>query len=93
MKKNNMQDYCNAMNQIIKDNKEDRVDRLNAVMYKVFQDGGNLYWNRDVFITCNGDDVKMRELARTSLEVHFEPSDDPQEHLGVVLHYNVPLNL
>ena len=23
MKKNNMQDYCNAMNQIIKENKED----------------------------------------------------------------------
>lgn len=82
MKKNNMQDYCNAMNQIIKENKE---DSLNEVMRKVFQDGGNLYWNRDGFITCNSDDEKMRELARTSLEVHFEPSDDPQEHLDVVL--------
>ena len=85
-----MQDYCNAMNQIIKENKE---DSLNEVMRKVFQDGGNLYWNRDVFITCNGDDEKMKELARTSLDVHFEPSDDPQDHLGVVLHYNIPLNL
>lgn len=93
MKKNNMQDCCNTMNHIIKENKEDRVGSLNEVMCKVFQDGGNLYRDRDVFIACNGDDEKMRGLARTSSDVRFGPSDDPQEHLGVVSHYDVPLNL
>ena len=88
-----MKKYCDELNKIIKDNGDDRVDRLNDVMYKVFQDGGDLYWNRDVFISCNGDNEKMKKLVTTTDKVHFEPSDDPTEHPGVVVHYNIPLNL
>lgn len=88
-----MQKYCDELNKIIKYNYDDRVNRLNDVMYKVFQDGGNLYWHRDVFISCNGDDEKIKKLVTTSDVVHFEPSDDPTEHPGVVVHYNEPLNL
>lgn len=51
--------YCDELNQIMKGNKEDRVNSLNDVMYKVLQEGGGLYWHRDVFIDCNGDREKM----------------------------------
>ena len=89
----NTQKYCDELNEIIKNNQEDRVAKLNDVMYKVLQDGGNLYWHRDVFISCNGDDEKMKKLVTTSDIVHFEPSNDTTEHPGVVVHYNEPLNL
>ncbi len=88
--KDNMKVYCDEMNKIIKENKEDRVARLNEIMCKVFKEGGDLYWDRELYIDCNGDDDKIKELVRTSDKVHFEPSDDPQEHLGVVVRYNEP---
>lgn len=88
-----MQKYCDELNEIIKNNQEDMVAKLNDVMYKVFQDGGNLYWHRDVFIDCNGNDDRMKKLVTTTDKVHFEPSDDPTEHPGVVVHYNEPVNL
>lgn len=91
--KNNMKSYCKEMNRIISENKENRIDLLNEVMAKVFAEGGELLWNRDVFISCNGNDKTMRDLVRYSDKVHFEPSDDPVEHLGVVVHYNEPLDL
>lgn len=53
MKKNNMQDYCNTVNHIIKENKEDRVGRLNEVMRNDFQDGGNLLLQKELaFMDC-----------------------------------------
>ncbi len=91
--KDNMESYCKEMNKIISENKSNRIDLLNEVMNKVYSDGGQLYWNRDVYIICNGDDKTMKDLVRYSDDVHFEPSDDPQEHPGVVVHYNVPFNL
>ena len=91
--KSNMKSYCNEMNKIISENKGNRIDLLNEVMAKVYAEGGELLWNRDVFISCNGNDKTMRDLVRYSDKVHFEPSDDPVEHPGVVVYYNEPLNL
>ena len=88
--KNNMVSYCNEMNKIISENKGNRIDLLNEVMEKVFAEGGELLWNRDVFISCNGNDKTMRDLVRYSDKVHFEPSDDPQEHPGVVVCFGNP---
>lgn len=80
--------YCDELNQIMKENKEDRVNRLNDTMYKVLHEGGGLYWHREVFIDCNGDRERMSKLVTESDKVHFEPSDDPDEHPGVVVRYN-----
>ena len=49
--------------------------------------GGGLYWDRDIFIDCNGEDERMRDLVRKSDKVFFEPSGDPGEHPGVVVRY------
>ena len=89
MEKNEkMQIYCNIMNTVIKEDGKHRTELLNEVMKRVYADGGCLYWHRDVFISCGGDDKKMKDLVKYSDNVHFEPSDDPQEHPGVTVHYN-----
>lgn len=83
-----MKRLCNKLNKIISEKKDGFIDELNKLMYEqVFQKGWQLYWDREIFIDCNGNEKTMKDLVRKSDLVKFEPSDDPTEHPGVVIRY------
>lgn len=85
-----MESICKHLNSLI-DKKEDGfIDVVNAIIAKLYKDGYAMYWDRDIFIDCNGDDEKMADLVRKSNKVHFYPSDDPEEHQGIVVRYKQP---
>ena len=82
-----IQKACDRLNEAISEKKEGFLDVVNLIMNQIYQEGGGLYWDRDIFIDCNGEDERLRHLVRKSDKVFFEPSDDPGEHPGVVVRY------
>lgn len=48
----------------------------------------NLYWDRELYIDCNGDRDKLWDVLIHTDKVHFELSEDKDEHPGVVVRYN-----
>jgi len=78
---------CKILNEAILKKEPGFLDIVNLTMNQIYQEGGELYWDRDIFIDCNGADERMRDLVRKSDKVFFEPSDDPGEHPGVVVRY------
>jgi hypothetical protein len=85
-----MENVCEKLNKLIDDKQDGFIDEVNAIIAKVYEDGGAMYWDREIFIDFNGDDEKMKDLVRKSNKVHFFPSDDPTEHKGVVVGYKNP---
>ena len=85
-----MEDICKNLNKLIDEKKDGFIDEVNAIIAKVYEDGGAMYWDREIFIDFNGDDEKMKDLVRKSNKVHFFQSDDPTEHKGVVVGYKNP---
>lgn len=84
-----MKRLCKKLNKIIAEKKEGFIDELNKLIADLYEQGGEMYWDRDIFIDCNGDDERMRDLVRKTDSVQFEPSDDPVEHPGVVIRYKI----
>ena len=81
---------CEKLNALIPCKTQEGKDALNAALNElVFDAGGDLYWHRDVFLACDCgcDDKKMRSLVTDTELVEFVPSDDPEEHLGVVVRF------
>ena len=80
---------CDELNKVLADNKEDYVLIINNIIdKKVFQNGGSLYWDRELFIDCGADDNKCRRMIRTNPDdVMFRPTFDSIEHPGITLTY------
>lgn len=78
---------CKILNEAILKKEPGFMDIVNLTMNQIYQEGGELYWDRDIFIDCNGEDERMRDLVRKSDNVFFEPHNDPGEHPGVVVRY------
>ena len=78
---------CNKLNKLISEKKDGFIDNINAIINELYQKGGALYWDRQIYIDCNSDDERMRSLVTRTDKVEFEPSDDPTEHPGVVVRY------
>lgn len=85
-----MEKICEQLNKLIDEKKDGFIDEVNAIIAKLHENGGDMYWDREIFIDCNGDDETMRDLVRKSNKVHFYPSDDYEEHKGVVVRYKKP---
>lgn len=81
---------CNKLNKILNnrpDSQREFINTINEIIYnEVFQCGGGLYWNRELFIDCNADDELCRKMIHTN-KVMFVPADDPFEHPGITLAY------
>lgn len=81
---------CNKLNKILDNRPESQsefIDTINEIIYnEVFQCNGGLYWNRELFIDCDGDDELCRKMIHTN-KVMFVPSDDLIEHPGITLTY------
>lgn len=87
--KNNFKSVCKKLNKILSEKKEDYVDEINKIMDEdVFAKGGELYFDRDVYLSYDCDSEKVRSVVREKPEhVQFEPSDDIDEHPGVTVRF------
>ena len=79
---------CGKINKILPCKSETDIDKLNAAIYKMYQidENASVYYNRQLYIDCNCQKAKMREFLFTD-KVHFEASEDVEEHPGIVLRY------
>ena len=83
----NLKSICKKLNKLITDKEDGFIDKVNELIYEMHKNGGGLYWDRNVLISCNGDEDKMKELVRNSDLVEFVVTDDPEEHPGVKVKY------
>ena len=88
--KNKLGEYCERLNQCLPVKSQNDIDSLNNILTEAVENipGYNLFWHRDIFLDCNGDNEKMRNLVAKTDKVHFEVSDDIEEHIGVIVKYN-----
>ena len=81
---------CNKLNKILDNRPESQsefIDTINEIIYnEVFQCGGDLYWNRELFIDSGANDELSRKMIYTN-KVMFIPSDNPIEHPGITMAY------
>ena len=79
---------CNKLNKILDNRPESKSEfsyKINEIIYnEVFQRGGDLYWDRELFIDCGCNDELCRKMIHTD-KVMFVPSDDPIEHPGITM--------
>lgn len=87
MKKISPKIICRILNKAIFEKKDGFEDVVNLTLNKLYQNGGCVYWDRDLYIDYNVDEEKMRELIFKSKVVEFVPTEDPQEHPGITLRY------
>ena len=84
----NFKSVCKKLNKILSERKEGFIDKINKIMKEeVFDKGGDLYFDRDVYLKYDCDDEKVRSCVRKSKHVQFEPTDDPEEHPGVTVRF------
>ena len=81
---------CNKLNKILEnrpENKEKFINMINDIFFnEVFNAGGDLYWDRELFINCNCDSEKCRKMIHRN-DVMFRDTMDPVEHPGITLCY------
>lgn len=80
---------CEKLNAHLPCKSQEDIDALNNLIYEMRKANpdSNLYWDREIYIDANFSFEQMREIAKYSGKVQFEPSDDPMEHPGVVVRY------
>lgn len=80
---------CDRLNEILGDKPDNFIEQVNDIIYKeVFQKGGDLYVNRQLYIENEFDIDKVKKLIKTETDkVMFIPSDDPTEHPGITFIY------
>lgn len=62
---------------------------ITLLIAEVIYDGGNIYFDRKVFIDHNFDDEEIwKSLKSKPSKFKFVPSDDPEEHPGVIIKYD-----
>lgn len=85
--------FCNKLNKLIPFKSQEDRDKLNELIFEMcdHEEGdiiyNEIYWDRDLYIDCNGDYDKLRDMVANSDKVMFEPTDDPKEHPGVRITY------
>lgn len=82
-----MESLCKKLNTLIQNKKDGFINEVNTLIEELYDNGCAMYWDRKIFIDCNFNEKKMRDLVKSSDLVQFEPSDDPEEHPGVVIRY------
>lgn len=88
--KRKLNKICKELNQHLPVKSQEDIDSLNSILTKAHGEipEFRMYWDRDIYINCGCEDEKMRDLVRKTDKVHFEVSDDIEEHPGVVVKYN-----
>ena len=81
------QEYCDRLNTLITKKKDGFIDEVNEIVNEIYQLGGEMYWDRQIYIDSDFDDETMHDLVVSSDKVNFVPSDDMEEHPGIVVRY------
>ena len=69
------------------------MDNLNELIFEIcdHEEGyviyKEIYLDRQLYIDCNVDYDKLRDMVDNRDKVMFEPTDDPKEHPGVRITY------
>jgi len=84
-----MKELCEKLNTLIPIKGDEDRDKINALIAEATTavPHFNLYWDRDLYINCGYDDKKLRHTTLHSGKVRFEPSEDYDEHPGLVVRY------
>lgn len=80
-----MEKYCDKLNSLLPAN-DNSINEINGIINEVRCKGGELYCNRQIYIDCGFDWDKIHNLIYTD-KVKFVPSDDVEEHPGIVIVY------
>lgn len=80
-------EYCDKLNKLITEKKEGYEAEVANTLDEYLAGGGDLYWNRDIYIECGFDEEKMHNLLKVCTGIEFVLSDDPVEHQGIVVRY------
>lgn len=84
-----MQAICNELNAHLPCRNQQDVDGLTRLLREnidAYPDRG-MYWSREIFIDAGFKDETCMQILIHSNKVQFVPSDDPEEHPGVVVQY------
>lgn len=83
-----LQAYCDRLNAHMPCKSQEDVDALAEIMTELFEQvkGSHLYWSREIFLDCGSDDAKCAYVM-THRECLFVPTDDVEEHLGIMVIY------
>ena len=88
--KRKLNKICKEINSILpcKDNND--LYKVKEIIEKARKEipDFNLYYHRDIYINSGFDQQKMVEISIKSGMCHFEPSDDIEEHIGIIAKYN-----
>jgi len=74
------QEICDKLNQLIEEKPEGFKDEMNKLVERV-----DMYFDREVYIECNGDYEKIREAVTKTDRFMFRPTEDPEEHPGITI--------
>ena len=83
---------CKRLNQHVPVKQKEDVDALNEICgeaFNIIKDFG-IYFDRDLYINCDCDSDKCRDLVRGGGEVEFCVTEDYTEHPGVCVRYRTP---
>ena len=85
-----LDEICKELNSHLPVMSDEDITFLNEIINEAYDTipGFNIYWDRQIYIDCGFDDEKMHDIVTQTDKVHFEPSDDVEEHNGVVVRYN-----
>lgn len=87
-----MNALCKQLNALIPIKSEEERDKLNALIADMCNSHSEyphyaMYWDREVFIKSGCDEEKIREAVLHGNCLKFEPSEDFEEHPGVVVRF------
>ena len=84
-----LQSYCDRLNQYLPCKTQEDVDNLADILSEFFEnvEGSALYWSREIYID-SGINTNTCTWILTHRECHFVPSDDLEEHLGIMVKYD-----
>lgn len=90
--KRELNKICKELNAILPVRCQEDINKLNDIITGAFDKYSwfDLYYDRDIFIDCNGDHDKMAQLVTKTDDVRFYVNDDLEEHPGIVVKYKIP---
>ena len=88
------QDVCARLNALIPCRSQDDIDKMTAIFTEYFdlpiQPKPMIYWDQKVFYDCGFNKDRCTDLLLRTDSLRFDPSDDVEEHPGVVVKYKQP---
>lgn len=89
-----MQELCDKLNSHLPCKSQEDVDTISNMLKEHFDKHPKhkIYWSRKVFIDSGFDDEMCFKMLIKRVDMHFVPSEDKEEHPGIVVRYKYENN-